>query len=91
MLWGIVIAMLVIYAVKTYERNLIWESDYTLFSGELKNSPCSPIAHANLSVYYYKKGDKRFVDYHHKQYVVCRQAITDEYASLRKSLKKNLP
>jgi len=37
----------------TYERNKVWEDDFSLWHETVKASPYSPVAHANLASVYY--------------------------------------
>jgi len=72
-------------SVKTFERSMVWENDYFLFSSDLDAKPCSPIAHANLNVYYNltHQPQKSLLEY--AQYQSCQKFIQQQYRRLKKS------
>ena len=45
-----------IYGAAAIKRNRVWQSNYTLWSDAVVNSPTSPVAHNNLGTEYFKLG-----------------------------------
>ena len=55
LLWSIIVIILVIYTRITYQRNNIWNSDYTLWLDSALKSPYKARPHDGLGVAYLKK------------------------------------
>jgi tetratricopeptide (TPR) repeat protein len=52
----LILMVLVLYSLLTFQRNLDWKSDYTLWSKTVCQKPESGIAHWNLAVVYDSEG-----------------------------------
>ncbi len=72
----VLISLILIYGLSTYQRNFIWKDDITLWSDCAKKSPMKARPHNNLAVFYNGKN-------------LTEQAITEAIIALK--LRQNYP
>jgi tetratricopeptide (TPR) repeat protein len=53
---SLILVVLVLYSILTFQRNFDWKSDYTLWSKTVRQKPNSGVTHLNLGVAYAQKG-----------------------------------
>ncbi|MBI4715090.1 MAG: tetratricopeptide repeat protein, partial [Nitrospirae bacterium] len=52
----LLILLVTIYSVTTFQRNRVWENDVTLWTDAVRKAPASPRAHDNLGLAYFNAG-----------------------------------
>ena len=67
---------------------MVWRSDLSLFTSALDTLPCAPIAHRNLSAYYYQQKDNEKGREEYNKYLSCVGFFQKQYAELRNKIKK---
>jgi len=85
----ILLTLIFAFSWKTTSRNFVWGSDFTLFKSALGAAPCAPIAHKNLSVYYFQRQRLREGLEEDEKYRACLSLIQDEYRILRSMVKND--
>jgi len=55
-----IVILIALYSIATYNRNLVWKTEISLWEDAVKKSPSKPISHYTLGVYYSRA--KRYED-----------------------------
>ncbi|OGP14059.1 MAG: hypothetical protein A2054_03015 [Deltaproteobacteria bacterium GWA2_55_10] len=54
----LLVAVIAVFIVLTFQRNRLWGDDLRFFTAMVKESPDAPLAHLNLAVVYQKRGER---------------------------------
>jgi tetratricopeptide (TPR) repeat protein len=62
---GFIVILIAFYSVATYNRNLVWKTEISLWEDAVKKSPYKARAHYTLGVYYFraKRYEEAFREY----------------------------
>ncbi len=80
--------IIIFFSYKTITRNFIWQSDYSVFASAADMRPCAPVAHRNLSAYYYRQKNIQNGLFEDEAYRSCVAYIQKEYLWLKGQVKK---
>lgn len=85
---GVVATVLVLLALGTYQRNLDWKSDLTLWSKTVKQSPSSPKAHINLGAAYFARGSFEMAVRHYEEAINLDPRSSKAYVNIASAYEK---
>ena len=90
---GVIIVIVVLYSVRTIERNQDWRDGMTLWSGVVKAAPESARGHDNLGTEYFKRKEYRAALQHYQEAVRLRpeHAIFHNNLGMAYGALSNLP
>lgn len=86
--YAILSLIIAFFSYKTIIRNFIWQSDYHVFASAADVKPCAPVAHRNLSAYYYRHKNIQDGLFEDEAYHACVAYIQQEYLRLKDQVKK---
>jgi tetratricopeptide (TPR) repeat protein len=74
--------VIIIFSVLTYQRNKVWKNSETLWLNVIKNHPDVALAHNNLGLAYYNKGQLNKAIMEYKEAVKLNPVYTKAYYNI---------